>query len=91
MVTSYISNFDSVFAHTQYTTNYITMALTPIPFVLLYLPTINNITHEEQIFTGMMFKEVIKYIGLCAFGAKMGITDTDRFVFCLVHIVFKHI
>jgi hypothetical protein len=45
------------------------VALFPAPFVLLYLPTIDDITYEKQVLAGMVFEEVIEYVGLRTFGA----------------------
>ena len=38
----------------------------------------------------MMLEEVIEYVGFGIFGAKVCVGNADRFVFCLVHTVFKH-
>jgi len=67
------------------------MALFPTPFVLLYLPTIDDVANQKQILTGVMLEKVVEYIGFGIFGAQVCITDADRFIFYLVHIVFKHI
>ena len=91
MIACDVDNLGSMFAHAKYATHYITMTLTPPPFVLLYLPTIDDVTNQEQILTAMMLEEVVEYIGFGIFSAKVCVGNADRLVFCLVHIVFKHI
>jgi hypothetical protein len=58
-----------MFAHAQYTANYITVALTPAPLVLLYLPTIDDVANQKQILTAMMLEKVVEYVGFGIFGA----------------------
>ena len=62
MITCNIDNLGSMFAHAQYTAYYITVALTPTPLVLLYLPTIDDVANQEQILTAMMLEEVVEFL-----------------------------
>jgi TRAP-type mannitol/chloroaromatic compound transport system permease small subunit len=70
-------NSSATLGMTQYSTYYIGVALLPAPFVLLYLPGINDITHKIQCVTGVVLKKVIETIRLTIFGTKMNITDKD--------------
>jgi TRAP-type mannitol/chloroaromatic compound transport system permease small subunit len=62
---------------TQYSAYYIGVALFPAPFVLLYLPGVNDITHKIQCIAGVVLEKVIETICLTIFGTKMNITDKD--------------
>jgi hypothetical protein len=62
------------------------MALFPTPFVLLYLPGIDDISYEIQRVTCVVFEEVVELVRLTVFGSEMYITNKDRAV-CL-HIPY---
>jgi hypothetical protein len=57
MITGYIYDSGATFGMTQYTTHHIGMALFPPQFVLLHLPSINNIPHKIQSITGVVREE----------------------------------
>ena len=45
MITCDVGNPGSVLAHAKYATNYVAVALFPTPFVLLYLPPVDDVTN----------------------------------------------
>jgi hypothetical protein len=77
VIACYEYDSGAAFGMTQYSANHVGMALFPAPFVLLYLPGINDITHKIQCIAGVVLEKVIETIRLTIFGSKMDITDKD--------------
>jgi hypothetical protein len=53
------------------------MALFPSPFVLLYLPDVQDVAYEIQCFAGVVFEEVVKFVGLAVPRTEMEITNKN--------------
>jgi hypothetical protein len=51
--------------------------LFPSPFVLFDFPSINYVSHKIQCFAGVVFEEVVEFVSLTVFGAKMYIADKN--------------
>jgi hypothetical protein len=77
VITCYEYHTGSALGMTQYSAHNIGVTLFPAPFVLLYFPGIDNIAHQIQCVTGVVFEKVVETIGLTIFGSKMDITDKD--------------
>ena len=71
MITCYIYHTGSTLGVSKNPSYNIGMALFPAPLVLLYLPGVDDITHQVQGVTGVMFEEVIEPICLTVSGAEM--------------------
>jgi hypothetical protein len=72
---------------TQHTADDIGVRLFPAPFVLFDFPSINNVSHKIQCFAGVVFEEVVEFVSLAVFGAKMYIADENTAIGFL-HLVF---
>jgi hypothetical protein len=53
------------------------VALFPTPFVLLYLPGIDDVAYKVECITGIVFKEIVEFIRLTVFGTEVYIADKD--------------
>jgi hypothetical protein len=53
------------------------VALFPSPAILLYSPSIYNITYQIQCIAGVVFKKVVELIGFAISCAQMHIADKD--------------
>jgi hypothetical protein len=62
---------------TQHTANNISVRLFPAPFVLFDFPGIYDVSHKIQRFTGVVFEEVVEFVSLAIFCAKMNIADEN--------------
>jgi hypothetical protein len=71
MITCYENHSGAAFGMTQYAANHVGMALFPAPFILLYLPCVDDIAHEIKGVTGVMFEEIVEPIGLAVSSAQM--------------------
>jgi hypothetical protein len=49
------------------------VTLFPSPFVLFDFPGIYDISYKIQCFAGVVFEEVVEFVSLAVFGAKMNI------------------
>jgi hypothetical protein len=74
----------------QHTANDIGVTLFPSPFVLFDFPSINYVSHKIQCFAGVVFEEVVEFVSLTVFGAKMNIADENTAIGFL-HVLFKSI
>ena len=61
----------------QDASDHIGMALLPTPPVALHLPTIDDVSHQIQGFTCIMFEEVAECLGLAISGTKMYIRNEN--------------
>jgi hypothetical protein len=71
MIASNIDYSGTTLGMTQHSTDHIGMALFPTPSVALHLPTIDDVSHQIQGFTCIMFEEVAECLGLAVSGAEM--------------------
>jgi len=55
----------------QDASDHIGMALLPPPPVALHLPTIDDVSHQIQGFTGIVLEEVVECLGLAVSGAEV--------------------
>ena len=75
-----VGHCGSAAGHGEYPAYDIGVALAPAQPVLLCLPTINDVTHEIEMITGMVFEEIIELAGLAIARAQMHVTDEDTAV-----------
>jgi hypothetical protein len=47
------------------------VALFPTPFVLLYLPSVNDVAYQIKCVAGIVFKKVIELFGFAILSAKV--------------------
>jgi hypothetical protein len=59
MVAGYINYSCVAFGMAQYTTNHIAVTLPPSPTILLYFPSINDVTHKIHGFAGVVFEKIV--------------------------------
>ena len=73
MIASNIDYSGATLGMTQDSTDHIGMALFPTPFVLLYLPGVDDVTHKIKCFAGVVFEKVVELFSLAVLGTKVHI------------------
>ena len=71
VIAGYEHHTGAAFGMAQDASNHIGMALLPTPPVALHLPTIDDVSHQIQGFTGIVLEEVVECLGLAVSGAEM--------------------
>ena len=88
MIAGNIDYSSSFLGEAQYLTNHIGMTLIPSPTVLLYLPTIYDVTDKIERVARVVFQEVEKMEGLTVPRSKMNVRYEDGSV---VHYALREI
>jgi hypothetical protein len=73
MIASNIDHTCATLGMTQDSTDHIGMALFPTPFVLLYLPSIDDVAYKIKCFAGVVFEKVVELFSLAVLGTKVHI------------------
>jgi hypothetical protein len=84
VIAGYVYHPCATFGMTQDPAYHIGVALAPAQSILLGFPAIQDVTHEIQGVTGMMFEEIVEFFGLAVTGAEVYIAD------CYCSIVLWH-
>jgi hypothetical protein len=71
VVAGHIDYSGATLGMTQDSTDHIGMALFPTPFVLLYLPGVDDVTHKIKCFAGVVFEKVVELFSLAVLGTKV--------------------
>ena len=87
VIASDIGHCSSAAGHGEYPAYDIGVALAPAQPVLLCLPAINDVTHEIEMITGVVFEEIIELAGLAIASAQVQITDEDTAVMLRHNII----
>ena len=88
VIAGYVHHPCAAFGMPQHPPYDIGVALAPAQAILLCFPAIQDIAHEIQSVTGVMFEEVVEFFGLAVTRAEMHIADCYRpIMFFLIVII----
>ena len=75
MIAGYEHHPGAAFGMAQHPADHVGMALFPTPFVALYLPSVDNVTHQIQGIAGVVLEEIVEGFGFAVSGAEMHVRN----------------